>query len=289
MSLPNSGLSDTVPGIGRHSEDPKSETMNDKINGIPSVLACDVGNCAVHFAHVHGDDVTEVQTIPVGQLHGLGAAMAELWQGIPEPRTVVATSVNPSALKALEAAANECLDQAVFVVGRDLPLPMSTDLPNPQSIGTDRLCAAVAAYDRLGTACVVADFGTAITIDCVNGEGVFLGGAILPGLNMAADALHEKTAQLPRVEMRAATWVFGRDTSETIISGILATAHGALRDLVEAYATELGKWPTVIVTGGDAELVCGQAGDGELVQAIVDDLTIRGTALAYYNSLIEKR
>jgi len=262
--------------------------MKDEINGIPNVLACDVGNFAVHFAHVHGDEVTEMRTIPVGQLHGLGAALAELWQDMPEPRTVVASSVNPSALKALEAAANECLDQAVLVIGRDMPLPMPTDLPDPQSIGVDRLCAAVAAYDRLGTACVVADFGTAITIDCVNGEGVFLGGAILPGLNMAADSLHEKTAQLPRVEMRPVTSVFGKDTPEAIISGILATAHGALRNLAEAYATELGQWPTVIVTGGDAELVCVRSGDGELIQAIVPDLTIRGTALAYYNSLLGK-
>jgi len=262
--------------------------MNDKIDELPNVLACDVGNCAVHFAHVRGGDVTEMRRIPVGRLHSLGAALAKLWQNIPEPRKVVASSVNPSALKALEAAADECIGQAVLVVGRDLPLPIPTDMPNPESIGTDRLCAAVAAYDRLGTACVVADFGTAITIDCVSSKGVFLGGAILPGLKMAADCLHEKTAQLPPVKMRAANWVFGKDTSEAIISGILATARGALRELTEPYATELGQWPTVIVTGGDAELVCGRASDSELVQAVVPDLAIRGTALAYYNSLLRR-
>jgi type III pantothenate kinase len=260
--------------------------MSEDITEIPNVLACDVGNFAVHFAHVRGDDVTEMRVIPVGQLSRLGAALAELWNTIPEPRRVVAVSVNPSALKALEAAAGECLGQPVLVVGRDLPLPMPTDLPNPRAIGTDRLCAAVAAYDRLGTACVVVDFGTAITVDCVSAAGVFLGGAILPGLNMSADALHDKTAQLPRVQMRAASWVFGKDTSQAIIGGILATARGALRELAEAYATELGHWPTVIVTGGDAELVCDKAGSGEIVQAIVPDLTIRGAALAYCNSLL---
>lgn len=288
MSLPASGPSEAGQASGRNREGPKSETMNEKINDIPNVLACDVGNCAVHFAHVRGDDVTEMQVIPIGQLHRLGAALAELWQNIPEPRKVVASSVNPAALKALEAGADECLGQSVLVVGRDLPLPMPADLPNPQSIGTDRLCAAVAAYDRLGAACVVADFGTAITVDCVNGEGVFLGGAILPGLSMAADVLPEKTAQLPRVKMQAADWIFGKTTSEAIIGGILAMAHGALRELAEAYATELGQWPMVIVTGGDAELVCGRTGDGELIQAIVPDLTIRGTALAYYNSLLDQ-
>jgi len=260
--------------------------MSEDVTEIPNVLACDVGNCAVHFAHVCGEEVTEMQVVPVGRLGGLGAALAELWDTIPEPRRVVAASVNPSALKALEAAAGECIGQPVLVVGRDLPLPMPTDLPDPRAIGADRLCAAVAAYDRLGTACVVADFGTAITVDCVSAEGVFLGGAILPGLCMSADGLHDKTAQLPRVQMQAANWVFGKDTSQAIIGGILAAARGALRELAEAYATELGQWPTVIVTGGDAELVCERTGSGEIVQAIVPDLTIRGAALAYYNSLL---
>jgi len=150
----------------------------------------------------------------------------------------------------------------------------------------DRLCAAVAAYDRLGTACVVADFGTAITIDCVSDRGVFLGGAILPGLGMAADSLHERTAQLPRVEIAKPDGVFGKDTQQAIVRGILATARGALRELVEAYATELGHWPIVILTGGDAHLVCDDPNEGELVQAIVPDLAIRGAALAYYNSLL---
>ncbi len=262
--------------------------MSEDTPEIPNVLACDVGNYAVHFARVHGDDVTEMQVIPAGQLSRLGPALAELWNTIPEPRMVAAASVNPSALKALEAAASECIGQPVLVVGRDLPLPMPTDLPNPQTIGTDRLCAAVAAYDRIGAACVVADFGTAITVDCVNAEGMFLGGAIMPGLNMSIDALHDKTAQLPRVQMGPVSWVFGKDTTQAIISGILAAARGALRELTESYATELGQWPTVIVTGGDAELVCKRAGSEEIIQAIVPDLTIRGVALAYYNSLLGK-
>lgn len=261
------------------------DEQND-ITEIPNVLACDVGNFAVHFAHVCGDDVTELHVVPIGQLSGLGQALADLWEQIPQPRKVVACSVNPAGLKALEAAAAENLGQDVLVVGRDLPLPMPTDLPNPQSIGVDRLCAAVAAYDRLGTACVVADFGTAITVDCVSVEGLFLGGAILPGLSMAAGALHDRTAQLPTVAFRDADWVFGKDTAQAIIGGVLASASGALRELVEAYATELGQWPTVIVTGGDAELILARPGNGEIIQAVVPDLTVRGAALAYYNSLL---
>jgi len=133
------------------------------------------------------------------------------------------------------------------------------------------------AHFRLETACVVADFGTAITIDCVNDEGVFLGGAILPGLSMGAAALAAGTERLPEVAPAAPDWVFGRDTREAIVGGLVYGARGALRELAEAYATALGRWPPVIATGGDAELVCKGS---EIVQAIVPDLCLMGVALA---------
>lgn len=253
---------------------------------IPSVLACDVGNQAVHFAHVKGDEVTEPHVVRVGELGGLGAELLALWEQMPEPRKIVATSVNPAALKAVEAVAAEALRREVLVVGRDLPVPLETDLAEPGRIGTDRLCAAVAAFDRLGVPCVVADFGTAITIDCVDAEGRFLGGAILPGLEMSLRALHERTALLPQAEVASPDWVFGGNTDEAIVGGVVFGARGALRGLIESYATELGQWPTVIVTGGDAETICADDDTRALVQAIVPDLVLRGAAMAYYRTLL---
>jgi type III pantothenate kinase len=254
---------------------------------IPCVLACDVGNTAVHFAAICGDEVPETRAVRVGEMTGAGEVVRELWAGLAEPKKVVAASVNPPLLKALEAAVGESVAQHVLVIGRDLPLPLDTDLPDPRSTGVDRLCAAAAAFDRLGVACVVADFGTAITIDCVNDEGVFVGGAILPGLEMGARSLATQTAQLPKVELSDPTWVFGKDTRQAIVGGLVVAARGALREFVEAYATELGHWPLVVVTGGDARLVCGNPSESGLVQCRVDDLTLRGVALAYYRSLLK--
>lgn len=256
---------------------------------MPNVLACDVGNSAVRIASVAGEEVTGLQSFRVGELGGLAGAIRQLWSQMPEPRRIVAGSVNPSALKALEAAVVEAIERKVLVVGRDLALPIDTDVNSPDSVGIDRLCAAVAAFDRLGTACVVADFGTAVTIDCVNDAGVFLGGAILPGLHMQADTMHERTAALPRVAPAEPRGVFGKDTTEAMLTGLLAGARGALRELVEAYATELGHWPVVIATGGDAELVTGKLLETGLVQAIVPDLTLRGVAMAYYRSLLSQQ
>lgn len=254
---------------------------------IPSVLACDVGNTSIHFAQVTGDEVSPVQGFRMGDLSKIGLALAELWRQVPAPRKIVAASVNPAGLKALEAAAMESLHEKVLVVGRELPLPIETDLPHPAGAGVDRLCAAVAAFDRIGVACVIGDFGTAITIDCVNDEGVFLGGAIMPGLAMSAASLQNGTAQLPRVELCRPDWVFGKDTRQAIIGGLVFGARGALREFVEDYATALGHWPVVIITGGDAELICPDVGESDLVQAVVPDLVIRGVAAAYYRSLLK--
>jgi type III pantothenate kinase len=254
---------------------------------IPCVLACDVGNSAIHFAAVRGDDVTGSGEVRIGELTGATELIRELWTSLGEPKKVVAGSVNPPALKALEAAVDESISQHVLVIGRDLPLPLDSDLPDPRATGVDRLCAAAAAFDQLGVACVVADFGTAITIDCVNDEGVFVGGAILPGLEMGARGLATQTAQLPKVELVDPTWVFGKDTRQAIVGGLVGSARGALREFVESYATELGHWPVVVVTGGDARLVCGDPSESDLVQCRVDDLTLRGVALAYYRSLLK--
>ena len=254
---------------------------------IPHVLACDVGNSAVHIAHVLGDEAQDVQHFRHGELAPLGEAMGGLWGQIPEPKKIVAASVNPTGLKAVEAAAVGSAGQDALVIGRDLPLPIETDLGQPASVGVDRLCNAVAAFDRLGMPCVIADFGTAITIDCVNAEGIFLGGAILPGLAAGAKALAQSTAQLPAVTPAEPDWVFGKETAQAIVGGLVFGARGALRELVEAYAGELGQWPLVILTGGDARLICPDVGASDLIQAVVPELPLLGVAAAYYRTLLQ--
>ena len=154
------------------------------------------------------------------------------------------------------------------------------------------LCCAAAAFDRLGVACVVADYGTAVTIDCVNDKGIFLGGVIMPGLHPGAEMLHKSTAQLPKFDLlknAEPDWVFGTDTREAILGGLVYGARGALRERVEAYAAELGSWPLVILTGGDAKLVSPNPGQSGLVQAVVDDLPLRGIAIAYYRTLAQPK
>ena len=261
--------------------------MTDEDQTIPGVLACDIGNTNVQIACVHGQKSSSRASFDNDDLSALGEGLAAIWDQMAGSGTVAASSVNPAGLAALEAAAGEAIGQDVLVIGRDLPLPIETSVPHPAGIGTDRLCAAAAAYDQLGVACVVADFGSAITIDCVNSDGVFQGGAILPGLRMGAKALASQTAQLPEVQVAEPHWVYGQDTAQAIISGLVRGARGALRELVETYATEMGSWPVVILTGGDACVICPDVNESELAQAIVDDLVLRGVAIAYYKFMLK--
>ena len=241
------------------------------------VLAIDVGNSRVSLGWAPDEEVRDVQRVAAADLaDAIGDALQGLWAKMPSPGVVVASSVNSATSDMISRAAADRLGRDLLLIGRDVPLPIETALDEPQHVGTDRLCAAAMAYHRVGQACVVADFGTAVTIDCVDGEGVFLGGAILPGLNTGAEALARSTA-LPKVALRRPDWVFGRDTPQAIIGGLIYGARGALREMVELYATELKLWPQLILTGGDAELVA----DGcDFVDAVVADLTLMGVALA---------
>ncbi|MDP6637348.1 MAG: type III pantothenate kinase [Phycisphaerae bacterium] len=261
--------------------------MTDADQTIPSVLACDIGNTSVQIACVEGPKSSSLMSFSNDDLSGLGDGLAAIWGDMGGGGKVAACSVNPEGLAALESASTDAIGQDVLVVGRDLPLPIETDSPHPAGIGADRLCAAAAAYDQLGVACVVADFGSAITIDCVNADGLFQGGAILPGLQMGAKALAAQTAQLPEVRIAEPQCVYGRDTEQAIVNGLVRGARGALRELVEAYATEMGGWPLVILTGGDARIICKDVNDSDMAQAIVDDLVLRGVAIAYYKFMLK--
>ena len=171
-------------------------------------------------------------------------------------------------------------------VGRDIDLPVTVLTEQPDQTGVDRVLNIAAAHEQLGKACVVVDAGTAITIDCCNDAGDFLGGAIAPGASMQLDALHDKTAKLPRVELAAPSNTYGTSTAGAIQQGVYHGIRGTVKELVENYATDLGVWPDVIATGGDAVALF----EGwELVHAIAPDLTLYGIALAYANHHIKHK
>jgi len=251
-----------------------------------NLLVLNVGNSRLAIGVFAAGELSSVVRIPHTEKEKWREAIREAWgkiESLDEP-SVAGVSVNPGVMESIEHAVAEVTGTKVEWIGRDIDLPLRVLTETPAETGADRVANVAAAYEQLSKACVVVDAGTAITVDCCNDKGEFLGGAIAPGVAMMLDALHEKTAKLPRVDLAVPQGVFGRSTKEAIRQGVYFGIRGMVRELVENYATELGFWPDLIATGGDAARLF----DGwELVHAIAPDLTLYGIALAYTNHYIK--
>ena len=155
---------------------------------------------------------------------------------------------------------------------------MAIRTESPHELGTDRLVNAVAAYDKCGGACVVADFGTTINFDAVSARGEFLGGVIAPGVDISLEALHQRTAKLPKVDLTAPERAIGRDTLSAVRSGVVYGFAGSVDGIVGRIREELGDEATAIATGGLARTIapfCDQ------IDEIDDLLTLTGLRLIW--------
>ncbi|HYE20925.1 MAG TPA: type III pantothenate kinase [Tepidisphaeraceae bacterium] len=251
-----------------------------------NLLVINVGNTRVAVAPFIAGEIRDVARLPVADKPAIDAAVRAAWATLAstESPAVAGASVNPATLEAIEHAVTQITGKKVEWVGRDLDLPMKVLTDPPTDTGVDRVCNMAAAFEQMEKACVVVDAGTAITFSACNQKGEFLGGAIAPGAQMQLAALHEHTAKLPRVDLTTPQGVFGRSTAEAIRHGVYFGIRGMVKELLENYATELGSWPELICTGGDAPALFD---NWELVHAISPDLTMYGIALAYTNHHIK--
>ena len=251
-----------------------------KLDRDAAVIVIDVGNTSTHVGTWHDQMVKSPLQAPTGapgELAGvLDAHMKDCPTGIPA--AVVVASVVPSAIEEVASLVAERLGKDALVVGGKVALPIDVRVKDPTKIGVDRVCAAAAAYQQVQTGCVVVDFGSAVTVDLVDDDGVLLGGAILPGMWMQLRALHEFTAALPSVEPATTELPYGRDTAEAMQAGVCRGISGAVRNLVEGYAGHLNRWPQVLATGGDLLLMMPQC---DFIDTAVTDLVLRGVGVAY--------
>lgn len=249
------------------------------------IIVIDIGNSTIDLAIWSHDELKGPLSVENHDQERFREALEAHIDTIPNkrPAAISIASVVPQALEWVIDLAGSRIDRNALIIGQSIELPMDLHLTDADRVGVDRICAAAAAYDTVESTCVIVDFGTAVTVDLVNNEGTFMGGAILPGLKLQIQALHDHTAVLPHVEPKFLKSPVGRNTEQAIQNGVCRGLVGAVRALVEAYAAELNHWPQVIATGGDLELLVSHC---DFLDTTVKHLTLRGVGMAYKKHLL---
>jgi len=170
------------------------------------------------------------------------------------------------------------LGQTPLVVDAGVRTGLRIRYDNPRDVGADRVVAAAAVRVLYGVPACVVDFGTATTFDALSAEGDYLGGAIAPGIGIAARALFERTAKLPRVELTQPPSVIGRNTPHAIQSGLVFGYAGLVEGMVARFKAELGPETRIVATGGLAEIM---AGETDVIDVVDPWLTLHGLRVVH--------
>ena len=226
------------------------------------LLAIDVGNTHTVVGVFQGTDLLHnwrISTVRGATVDELAAQHEQILQlrggSLTDIRYLVVASGVPALTAGYRDLAAKYLDEPALVVGPGVRTGVSLAIDNPHELGPDRLVNALAAYRRTGGACIVVDFGTATTFDCISGSGDYLGGAIAPGIEISLDALAGRAARLLKVDLQQPARAIGKSTVECMQSGVIYGTVAMVDGLVARLAEEIGEEVTVIATGGLAELI----------------------------------
>ncbi|MCE5187519.1 MAG: type III pantothenate kinase [Planctomycetaceae bacterium] len=263
-----------------------------------NLIAIEIGNSNIKTAFYRDDDEVLLRSLDGLSREfesDMAALLNECWDLVPLVKSaaqpvkdcqLVASSVKPEWTELVSDIVKDELGQKLLVIGQDIPLPIETSVDNPLQVGTDRLITAAAAYAVVEQAVVIADFGTAVTIDLVDDEGVFVGGTISPGFDLSLRALKAGTARLPEITMQKPKQVYGVNTEEAMRAGVYWAAVGLLETVCRKYAEQIGHWPQVILTGGAAALI---KDDCDFVDSYVPNLAVHGIMIAFKKNLYESQ
>ncbi|GAC1323518.1 MAG: type III pantothenate kinase [Thermoleophilaceae bacterium] len=221
------------------------------------LLAIDVGNTQTHigmfrdgglvehwrFATVREATGDELATVLVSLLALRSLTLRDI-------DGAIVSSVVPQLAHEYQHVSERYLSNALLVIGPGIRTGIPIRTENPHEVGADRLVNAVAAFDRIGAACIVVDFGTAITYDVVSAEGELLGAIITPGIEISMEALSERAAKLPKVELEEPRELIGRSTPAAIQSGVIYGFAGQVDGIVARVREEIGADAVTIATGG---------------------------------------
>jgi type III pantothenate kinase len=251
------------------------------------LLLLDIGNTHTHVGVADHRRVVRQLDFPTGEWQSAGAErrlLNCLRQEIPAG--VAFCSVVPKATPQVAALARRRWGlEALALTPRTL-CGIGLDYPRPETVGPDRLANAIAVAHHYGAPAIVIDFGTAVTFDVVNRQRNYVGGIIAPGLSALTDYLHEKTALLPRIQIREIDSVIGKSTADAMRIGAVHGYRGLIHELLKELRRELGcRHLTVVATGGYAALMAAKLPE---ITAVDSALTLEGLRLCWRAQQLKK-
>ncbi len=198
---------------------------------------------------------------------------------IDDVEAVIISSVVPPIMFSFEHAIQRYIKKDPIVIGPGIKTGINIKYENPRELGADRIVNAVAAYEIYGGPAIVVDFGTATTFNAVSSKGEFLGGAICPGILISAEALYQRTAKLPRIDLAKHEAVIGRNTAVSMQSGIFHGYVGQVNHLVRKIKQEMKEENIkVIATGGLAKFI---APETDSIDEVNGRLVLEGLRIIY--------
>ena len=191
---------------------------------------------------------------------------------------IIISSVVPPVVPTLERMCQRYFGLSPLLIGPGVKTGMDIRYDNPREVGADRIVNAVAAYEKYGGPVIIVDFGTATTFCAVDAKGVYLGGSICPGIGISTEALVQRTAKLPRIELKRTDSVICRNTIESMQAGVFYGFVGQVEGIVSRMRRELAMSARVVATGGLAVVIAPATKAIDVVEPM---LTLEGLRIIY--------